>query len=258
MKEELGEKWEGRDVALWHRGKTLAWLKILTFDRIGVVHRISDVLVSHDVNQRFGYFTAFDKNGKYVSLVELPPNVDVVELVNELKKVDDVLDVEYEVREGFCFQNNEFPLYILGERAVIFRAEMISELFGMISASFPQAEGFMNLCGMKSGVRVAQIVEGMIEVEPSKRLKLLEEIVPFVGWGRCEVVFESNGSEGKDRESFSLAIITHDSFLTSSIESHHPVCVYLGGFYTGYVSYVLGRRVYARETMCMAKGDPYC
>jgi len=176
--------------------------------------------------------------------------------VGELSELEDILNVEYKVRKNFCFQSNEFPLYILGERAVVFRAEMVSELFGMISATFPQAEGFMNLCGMKSGVRVAQIVEDMLELEIEERLKLLEEIVPFVGWGRCEVIIGTQFNSSTQH--VDISIITHDSFLTSGIKSPHPVCAYLGGFYTGYVGYVLRKRVYALEVRCMAKGDPYC
>jgi len=56
------DKWKGRDVAFSYKdGDRLVWLKLLTLDRVGVVSRISDVLASHGVNQRFGYFVTLNQ-----------------------------------------------------------------------------------------------------------------------------------------------------------------------------------------------------
>jgi len=52
--------------------------------------------------------------------------------------------------------------------------------------------------------------------------------------------------------------ITNSFIVTGYGKSKEPICHFLNGYFAGTLESILGKKITSKETMCEAKGDPYC
>jgi len=248
-----------RDLCVFYVGRPgsrLAWIKILALDRVGVIADIAEVMAKHGIDQIFGYFEILKRHvrGKYVTFVEICDG-SLEDFVRELRGSEDILDVEYEETPGsIVIQTAEFPLQMLGERAMISRTATFVDVLRTIESVYPgRADAVMFHSGLRGGSDAARYFIETSGARGRDFITLLEGILFAAGWGRVKVDFDFEKGRG--------SIIVRDCFIVDpagqrSIEP--PSCSYLSGYFAGFFSTALGKNVLVREVKCAANGEDYC
>ena len=214
---------------------------------------ITSFLADKELDIRFAYLDSSEdpRYGKYVIFTEVEKGRDLEGIVEELKKLDVVLNVDHGVSKNRVVQSVEFPLNLLGERAIILRSNTFVNILKIIHEHTPQAEGLLMLTGIKSGTEAVRYLKEMTRVDRKNCMELLNEFFMAVGWGIivCHV----------DPETLVGSITVKDSFIAHAYGEHElPVCGYMSGFFAGFISTITGRNVHVHESKCMSMGANSC
>ncbi len=147
-----------------------------------------------------------------------------------------------------------FPLVVGGERVVIFRRRVYEALFKGIREKFGTAgEVMLYYVGFNIGYQAYSDYASIADSEkPEATLELARTFLRTMGWGIVEVV-------KMDLEKCEARVRVYDSFeceIGGGSEASYGH--FSRGVVAGFFTRLLNRDVKAVETMCIAKGDPWC
>ena len=233
--------------------ENVIWFNIIYYDRISSHADIMNFMADNGINVRFGYLDnrMNTGTGKYIFFTNIDKKVDLISLVDELKDLDVVIDVEYGISKNTIIQSAEFPLNMLGERAIIARATTFVDIIRTLYENVSQSNGLMMLSGLKGGIDAAKYFKGVIDIDESNFKDILEELFIATGWGILDIEY--------DQETMSGRIIVKESFIANKYkESERPVCGYMSGYFAGFLTEVLGQTMHVREVRCKSMGHYVC
>jgi len=102
----------------------------------------------------------------------------------------------------------------------------------------------------KSFTRLTKEVEEGLSHEGF--LEHIAKTLSSTGWGKMQIVsFDESNLEFKVR-------VVNSPFARNGLRSETPSCFYIKGFVKGALEEITGKKLECTETMCKAKGDPYC
>nr|WP_321497903.1 4-vinyl reductase [uncultured Methanolobus sp.] len=245
-----------RDLYMFSRVNEKAdvvWFKIAYENTLHSEADITSFFAEKELDIRFAYFDSSEDptEGKYVMFTEAEKGRDIDSIVKELENMDVVLSVKWGYSKNRAIQSVDFPLRILGERAVLIRAKTFLDFINIMDEHVSQSEGLLTIIGLKNGAGAARYMREMTEMNNDNFLDLLGELFMAAGWGKIEA--NVNISE------LSGTIRVNDSFLADEYgDSDVPVCVYISAFLAGYISESLKKTVQVRESRCKSMGDEIC
>jgi hypothetical protein len=245
-----------RDVCMFYVGDentTLAWFKVTLVDRPGSLSVIPIIFAVNGVDQLFGYFSIIERGvkGKYVTFAEFTENTDVNKIVNDLKALEEVMDVQYHVTKKIIIQTAEFPLGMFNSRAVIVRNATFSDIMATIEEVTPNANALIFHCGLKGGMDAAKYFKEVAGIQKHDFITLLRGILFSAGWGIVDIDFNFNTSEG--------SVKVQDSFLAETYRmSGQMQCGYLSGYFSGFFTEILNKNIHVKETQCKSQGAKAC
>ncbi|MEM2933529.1 MAG: V4R domain-containing protein [Halobacteria archaeon] len=245
-----------RELGLYYVSKPdskLAWFKFQLRDEKGAVARCINVLAKRGADLVFGYFEAVErgKTGKYIALTELKKEVDLNNLIQNLKSLDVVLDLEYHTAEKVIFQTAEFPLTLLGSRAFIARSETFVDMMRTIEESSHRSSELIFHSGLKSGMNAASHFSEKIGVTRENAIESLIGLLSAAGWGKLSIDIDLNSLSGY--------ISVKDSFIADAYgAASSPKCNWLSGFLSGFFTVVFKEEVFVKEMKCKAVEGDIC
>lgn len=231
----------------------VVWFKVTYENTVHSEADITSFFSDNGLDIRFAYLDSSEdpSKGKYVMFTEVEKGRDIKSIADELGKMNVVLELEWGFSKNRAVQTVEFPLHLLGERAIIIRAKTFVNILNIIKENVPQSEGLLTIIGLKSGAGVVKYLRDMIDVNDSNFLDLLKELLMAAGWGTLD--YEMNNVDKKGTLRIS------DSFIADNYEeSDVPTCGYISGFLAGYISESLNTTVQVRETKCKSMGNGFC
>ncbi|WP_319507122.1 4-vinyl reductase [uncultured Methanolobus sp.] len=231
----------------------VVWFNIAYENTVHSEADITSFFAEKGLDIRFAYLDCSENpsRGKYVMFTEAEKGSDINSIADELGKMDVVLELDWGFSKNRVIQSVEFPLHLLGERAVIIRAKTFVNILSMLTEHVPQSEGLLTMIGLKSGADVVNYLRDMVDVNDSNFLDLLKELLMAAGWGILEYEMSTVDLIGTLR--------INDSFIADGYkESDVPTCGYISGFLAGYISESLNTTVQVRETTCKSMGNGFC
>lgn len=246
----------GRDLYMFSRVDTEAeviWFKITYENTLHSEADITSFFAEKDLDIRFAYLDSSEdpSRGKYVMFTEAEKGMDIESIADELNKMKVVLDLDWGISKNRVIQSVDFPLQLLGDRAVLIRAKTFVNFLNVLDEHVPQSSGLLTIVGLKNGEGAAKYMKEVTDVNESNFLDLLKELLMAAGWGILKHDIDITELEGTVR--------INESFIAGEYEdSDIPVCGYISGFLAGYISESLGRIVQVRETRCKGMGDVFC
>jgi predicted hydrocarbon binding protein len=229
------------------------WFKVAYENTVHSEADITSFFAEKGLDIRFAYLDSSEDptKGKYVMFTEAEKGRDIGSIAEELEKMDVVLSVKWGYSKNRAIQSVDFPLQLLGKRAVIIRAKTFVDIINIMNEQVPQSEGLLTMIGIRNGAGAARYMQEMVEMNDDNFLGLLGELLMAAGWGKIEYdinIFELTG-----------IVRMKDSFLADEYgESDVPVCVYISAFLAGYISECLKKTVQVRESKCKSMGDEVC
>ncbi|MDG6243810.1 MAG: 4-vinyl reductase [Methanolobus sp.] len=231
----------------------VVWFR-LTYEN--TMHSEADITLffaEKGLDIRFAYLDCSEdpSRGKYVMFTEVEKGRDIQGIADELLKMDVVLELEWGFSKNRVIQSIDFPLHLLGQRAVIIRAKTFVNILNIVYENITQSEGLFTMMGLKNGEGAVRYLRELVEVNENNFLELLKELLMAAGWGILEYEMDTTELKGTARIS--------DSFIAEEYrQSDVPVCGYISAFLAGYISQSLGRTVQVRETRCKGMNDVFC
>jgi predicted hydrocarbon binding protein len=231
----------------------VVWFR-LTYEN--TVHSEADItsfFAEKGLDIRFAYLDCSEDplRGKYVMFTEAEKDRDIQGIADELGKMDVVLELEWGFSKNRVIQSVDFPLHLLGERAVIIRAKTFVNILNIVYENVPQSEGLFTMMGLKNGSGAVRYLRELTEVNENNFLELLKELLMAAGWGILDYDMDTANLRG--------TVQVNDSFIAEEYgQSDVPVCGYISGFLAGYISQSLGKTVQVREKRCKSMGDGFC
>ncbi|SFM57616.1 hypothetical protein SAMN04488696_1675 [Methanolobus profundi] len=231
----------------------VVWFKINYENTLHSEADITAFFADKDLDIRFAYLDSSEdpSKGKYVMFTEAKKGRDIKSIAEELEKKDIVLGLDWGYSKNRVIQSVDFPLHILGDRAVMIRAKTFVNFLNVLNEHVPQSEGLLTIVGLRNGEGAARYLRGVTEMDDSNFLELLKELLMAAGWGILDYDMDVDELKGSAR--------IRESFIAGEYEdSDTPVCGYISGFLAGYISESLGKVVQVRETRCESMGDVLC
>ncbi len=134
--------------------------------------------------------------------------------------------------------------------SVLIAKVVIAELYQGFDRVMTLAGGLLYNVGKRAGKALYKHVKqkGLLEgIDPLEAL--LFTVVKSGYAKKMEVV---------ERSDKRIVIRAEGMLIGSSVKKKKPVDTPVAGFIAGWLEEALGRKVDAKETKCVAKGDPYC
>ncbi|WP_094226474.1 V4R domain-containing protein [Methanolobus psychrotolerans] len=231
----------------------VVWFKITYENTLHSEADITSFFAEKELDIRFAYLDCSEdpSRGKYVMFTEAEKGRDIKIVADELEDMDVVLELDWGFSKNRVIQSVEFPLHLLGQRAVIVRAKTFVNILNIIAENVPQSEGLLTIIGLKSGTGTVKYLREIVDVNDSNFFDLLKELLMAAGWGILDYEMDTVELKGTVR--------IRESFIADEYgESDVPVCGYISGFLAGYISESLSQTVQVRETRCKSMGDIFC
>lgn len=150
---------------------------------------------------------------------------------------------------------NEAMITLLGTRIIIIRAgTWVRGQKRLEELSEEEASASLYEMGMTAAKESTKVLLEQWEERGGDFLKRWGDFYSStgVGWFKLEEIdVDPEKREGHLK-------ITQSCIAGEYGPSAKPVCHYLAGFFVGVLEEVLGGRLVCEETLCAAKGDPYC
>lgn len=229
------------------------WFKITYKNTLHSEADITAFFAENNCDIRFAYLDSSEdpSKGKYVMFTEAKKGRNVQMIADKLSKMDVVLNLKWGYSKNRVIQSVEFPLNLLGGRAVIIRARTFINILEIVKEHVPQSDGLLTIIGIKSGVGAASYLREMTDLNEENCLDLLRELFMASGWGLLEYDIDFTQLTG--------IIKIEKSFLAEEDNDRNvPACGYISSFLAGYISEALGKTVQIRETRCKSITGDYC
>ncbi len=231
----------------------VVWFR-LTYEN--TVHSEADItsfFADKGLDIRFAYLDCSEDplKGTYVMFTEVEKGKDIQPIADELLKMKVVLELEWGFSKNRVIQSVDFPLNILGQRAVLIRAKTFVNMLTIVNENVAQSQGLFTMMGLKNGSGAVKYLRELTEVNDDNFLDLLKELLMAAGWGILDYDMDLGNLKGTARIS--------DSFISDEHgPSDVPVCGYISAFLAGYISESLGTMVQVREISCKSMGGDLC
>lgn len=238
------------------------WYGVVLETEVGkdVVRRLGELAEEEGILIRFIQVSMVEDQEPFARAVAFldfsSANVTPEEALKKVRRQEFVRSAQiiYPSPEGILFDDYFFPLIVGGERAVIFRRRVYEALFKGIREKLGTAgEVTLYYQGLSIGHQIYYSYAKVARVEePRVLVGLLKAYAKTLGWGVIEVVkmdLETGKAELRVYESCECEI---------GKGSEQPYSQLVRGILAGLFSPVFGKEAKAIETMCIAKGDPYC
>jgi uncharacterized protein len=236
----------------FNENSQIVWFKIIYSKEPGSLSLITDFLEKENAFIMFGHLDNItQKTGEYSVFTELKKDVDPEEFARKIKGLEVVSEVEYGVSKYRMISSVDFPLDVIGVRAVIARALTIVDIIKTLFQNAPHAEGLLTISGLKGGIHAAKYFKSIMPLDDSNYASVIGELYRGVGWGILEIECDPNTYEGK--------IIVKDSFIADVYgAADQPVCAFMSGYFAGYLTEYFGKNISVREVSCKATGKKFC
>jgi len=176
------------------------------------------------------------------------------EVLEELKRLDVVLDARLEEPKPTPFESIHFPVLHATTRALVLPIGTFWALWdGFERILRPSGlAAVLYDAGKRVGERAAKRLREMFKVEGKELIQALAQTGKATGWGITEI-------KSINMKAHTSTIIVKDCFEAAAWRKKpYSVCHWTRGYLAGYMSTVFGKTVEATETKCMAKGDSHC
>ncbi len=230
----------------------LAWIKIHYDKNNATTSMISKMLESEVVSVIFATVDNFEYPdiGKFYGFIEIRKE-ELKNLIISIESQEYIVDVEYDISKNRLIHSIDFPFTILGGRAIITRALTFVDIIKIIRENVHESEGILVYSGLKGGKHAARHVNRHLKVDINNFADILKELFQAAGWGLLNIEYDHETHEG--------TITVRDSFVSDVYQkSEEPVCAYMSGFFSGYLSESLGEDIYVKEIKCQSSGHPEC
>jgi predicted hydrocarbon binding protein len=195
--------------------------------------------------------------GKAIAFIDLTNSKvtakEALELVKQQTYVKNAEIIE-PIKNGIVSDTYFFPLVIADERVVVFRRRAYEALFNGVRTHFGSAgEAFLYYQGFNVGLK---IYDDYVEMAETKRtedlIKIARAVNMTLGWGITEL-------EELDEKKGKAKVRIYESFECElGKNSETPYSHFYRGAIAGLLTRFFRKEVKVKETMCIAKGDPYC
>lgn len=177
------------------------------------------------------------------------------ELAGNLEKLDIVTHVDFTDRvENLIIDRFHFPFLAFGEESLIFNTWILVSIFTDLYKTFGSGGAFIIYqMGERAGKDDAAYVMGRYRLEGLKALQTLLMERMAMGWCIAEV-------EKYDKNRMEVTVKAQELFECKPFKDRlkRVRSQFFRGYLRGSLTELLDPNIKATETMCIARGDPYC
>lgn len=157
------------------------------------------------------------------------------------------------ILENLLFQWENGGLFYQKVRYLLIRPEVLINLQKGIEEQLPEkANALLFQSGFQGGSLSGKRYREVFHLSDHEILKFMIDMGTQIGWGRFQL-------ERFDPMDEVLEVSVHDSpFAEAYGLSRTPVCHFIRGVLSGLASVMMNQEREVEETLCLAKGDPYC
>ncbi len=247
---------------MFYIGRDLHGLLVRAISLPGVLARLSSIIAERGLNILYCSTTVAEEHEEGIILLFIDftdSETRPQELAEELRRLDFVREVKLITPkyEGFIVDDVSFPLMVGSERAILMTEAALRGLFIDIRRHIGSGgEAILYFLGTEVGKSLAERYMKMAEeigVEDLEgKAHIAAGLFVSVGYGLVESL-EIDPETPRIRLRVKGCI---ECELGGSAEK--PYSQFLRGMLAGYASVLFKRDMMARETRCIAVGDPYC
>ncbi|MEM2930764.1 MAG: V4R domain-containing protein [Thermoproteota archaeon] len=238
------------------------WCGVVLETEVGkdVVRRLGELAENQGILIRFIQVSMVEDQEPFARAVAFldfsNANVTPEEALKAVRKQEFVRRayIIYPSPEGILYDDYFFPLVVGGQRALIFRRNVYGALVKGVRAKLGTAgEVTLYYQGLSIGYELYYSYAKTAGTgEPKVLIDLLKAYAKTLGWGEIEVV-------KTDLKTCEAQLRVYESCECEIGKgSEQPYSHIVRGILAGFFSLLFGREAKAIETMCIAKGDPYC
>lgn len=240
-------------------GEKCVQICLVLKDVPGALAKAAKFLADANVNVKTGstfYLPEeYPNEGIWSSFVDFSKAVESPQKVLEdLKKLDVVLDARLEEPKPTPFESIHFPVLHATTRALVLPIGMFWALWDDFERILRPSglAAVLYDAGKKVGEHAAKRLKEMFKVEGEELIQSLAQAGKATGWGITAI-------KRIDIKRYTATIIVKDCFEAAAWRKKpYSVCHWTRGYLAGYIGMVFGKTVEAIETKCMAKGDSHC
>lgn len=174
-----------------------------------------------------------------------------------------MLATELNLQEALVFDPQHGKVTLGNSRVVVCGTEAMAALFQELIniGDMVAAQVVMRRFGDANGHERARTVKALFN--PADKMEWLAFGPALHAWEGVGLPTLEHLEYNPDQGHFHLIVHFQNSYLAEQYvrvmgQATEPVCWQLAGYIAGYCSEVFGLNLHCRETMCIAKGDPYC
>lgn len=178
---------------------------------------------------------------------------DTLKLFKKIPFLKDVKSI-HPLKKGLVIDSYSFPQILLDERAIIFRKSTYQAWIKEMRESY--GEGFKAIqyhIGFRTGYNAYTGIQKKFNGNMRETLKIGREFARLAGFGIINIVSFEEGY---------VTLRVYDNFECELFKgSSHPESHFMRGILAGWFSAIWKaniENIQARETKCIAMGDPYC
>lgn len=185
------------------------------------------------------------------------------EFISLYAEVNGMKADDLRIQDIIQFNHEEGKVFIQGARSLILNADALGTLRKDLihNLGIDRAKGFLIRYGWQLGYNDGVIIQKNCFWDNEKECLLAgANLFAFEGFAKVfnEVITFDQETKNLIKTGTFVNSFEADQHLQSLGKSNQPVCWLLIGYAGGYVSSVLGEKVYFIETKCKAAGDPVC
>jgi len=225
----------------------------------GVLAKIASKIAEHKINVLSGMITA--EPGEETAVLTLfldltDSKLKPKELVEELKALDVVLDVEVIVKKfgDIVIDGTTYTILFLGKRIVMLDVDDVGAMFGWLDKTFGSGgHAILFDMGEATGRESAKKLKDSYGLKGCDLIEAFLALHIAAGWFGYEVV-------ECDEEELRFVIRLHGNFECTPFigKKDRPASHLIRGALVGVFKEAYGRKFKVREVKCVAKGDEYC
>jgi predicted hydrocarbon binding protein len=225
----------------------------------GVIGRVSSVIGGLEINILSGFHAALptEREGMWSFFAELTDKTTPEQVVEAIKGVDAVVDASFLDMQlpGLIIDEVHFPLFVLDERAVVFRLGMLRAMFKHLQEMIGErvTRVLRHQMGLEAGEAKARRVQEQFHLtgEDALRVILAERVAK--GWGIPTLLKYDPANQH-------VLILVTELFECTALEKEgtEPTGDFFRGYLQGALRVLMNNDVQVHEIECVAKGHPRC